>query len=96
MDSAAKWKRTIYIVTGLIIVSLIFFSNDDLRDAATPTFSTTRKGRLLPWNQLPKGPDGEFIDNLSDAQCDFAFPDLYHEIDRATSYWKQRNHNITK
>ncbi|KXT00008.1 hypothetical protein AC578_4854 [Pseudocercospora eumusae] len=93
MESCTKWKRTIYIVIGLIILSLLFLSNENLRDAATPTFSAAR---ILPWNKLPKGLDGEYIDNLSDAQCDHAFPDLYHEIDRATSYWKQRNHNITQ
>lgn len=51
---------------------------------------------LLPWNELPKGQDGEILDNLSDAQCDFAFPDLYHEIDRSTKYWRDRKHTISK
>ena len=32
---------------------------------------------------------------LSHSQCDAAFPDLWFEIDRATSYWKDtRNHTL--
>lgn len=50
---------------------------------------------LLPWDQLPRGTDGEIVDNLSETQCDFAFPDLYKEIDRATSYWRERGHTIS-
>ncbi|EME38739.1 hypothetical protein DOTSEDRAFT_75476 [Dothistroma septosporum NZE10] len=51
--------------------------------------------QLLPWDQLPRGADGEIVDNLSEAQCDFAFPDLYKDIDRAKDYWKQRGHSIS-
>lgn len=32
---------------------------------------------------------------LSPAQCDAAFPDLYHEIDRSVKYWRERG-GITK
>lgn len=33
---------------------------------------------------------------LSLAQCDEAFPNLFYEIDRAVSFWQDRNHTVTQ
>ncbi|KAK3047878.1 hypothetical protein LTR09_010703 [Extremus antarcticus] len=33
---------------------------------------------------------------LTSARCDTAFPDLYYEIDRAASVWKERKHTISR
>lgn len=32
--------------------------------------------------------------SLTTAQCDSAFPKLYHELDRAVRVWRERNHTI--
>lgn len=32
---------------------------------------------------------------LTSEQCDAAFPDLYHEIDRSVKYWNDKKHMIT-
>lgn len=89
-----SWKRLSILLTGVIILQLIF--THQISDVASQAgFPTTPRRKLLPWDQLPTGVDGEILDNLSDAQCDFAFPDLYHEVDRATTYWQQRDHTIS-
>jgi hypothetical protein len=38
---------------------------------------------------------GEIADDLSADQCHEQFPNLYYEVDRATSYWRDRDHQIS-
>lgn len=66
----------LYLV--LFVVGLNILGRSGTSPGRTPT-------------SLPRDVHGEISEFLTVEQCDAAFPDLYYEVDRAVSYWKDRH-----
>ncbi|KAH9845298.1 putative lipopolysaccharide-modifying enzyme [Teratosphaeria destructans] len=87
--------RSICSIVGTIIAfNLIYVAYSVLWTPAIPTAASSGKTRARS-GQFLFGEDDESIDGLTAAQCTKRFPKLYHEVDRAVAFWKDRQHIIS-
>lgn len=80
------WNRDLDIAS--ISDGLRYGYTSGNREKVQSPFSATAPGSTEPWTF---DADRDRNDHsLTHEQCDAAFPDLYHEIDRARAYWEKR------
>ncbi|KAF7187872.1 Protein O-glucosyltransferase 2 [Pseudocercospora fuligena] len=105
LDTLLTWRHSSYLLAFLLVAQSIlvlyglnstppaFRSKSGIQhqihglDHESVLDSATSSELSLP-HELP--------DTLSTTQCDSEFPNLYYEVDRAASYWKERKHIISK
>jgi hypothetical protein len=92
------WQRACTLFISIIVVQALF--------THFLLYGKVRQPEaLLGPSQCPTEPEprreikfnlhGEIADDLTTEQCDEQFPSLYYEVDRATSYWRARGHQIS-
>lgn len=94
------WKGVLAAFLLVIVFAVLFTGQYSVREFSSPHLLPTSVGKSHAKDKSGKHwsydweRDRDDYD-LTSAQCDVAFPDLYHEIERATTMWKQRKHEIT-
>lgn len=61
-----------------------------------PAVSEEHPRPALPLSALPHDALGEISDSLTESQCNDAFPELYHAIDRSARHWFIGQQRITQ
>lgn len=90
---AASRRYSVAILVALILCYLFFYSivvkdvGEPPSDSLAAKKDTIKAADAWEW----EAERDRNKHTLTDAQCTQAFPDLYHEIDRAASYWSARD-----
>jgi hypothetical protein len=84
-----SWRRSCFVLLAILFLTFVVNSLPRTKSvASTPPSS-------IKYKFGDAKADLEGVDGLTDAQCDAQFPELYSDIDRAATYWKQTGHKIT-
>lgn len=94
MERVVSWKRVCFILIALLILQFAFlWSQKSAPSGPSSLFEVRHKHEQwwTPGNQIANL-HNDSVSTLTAAQCNDEYPDLYYEIDRAVSYWKDRRH----
>ena len=97
MDVSFWRRKPVFVFLLVLALIVVLFSGRSTIETAAASFKTPSHSKhevLAPSTGTGFDKDDEF-DSLTDRQCAEVFPELYHEVDRAVGYWKEKGHTIS-
>lgn len=108
MNGIVSWQRLSYILMTLVGIQCFFLyhsiGSSEPTHLPRPARLTEISAEASGYADLESTTQSnatneyffnEYVDSLTAEQCEIAFPDIYYEAERATRYWKKRNHIIS-
>lgn len=98
MARLISWKSACCLLLGLVFLQfvLLYSTPSSSITSRLPSFGTSNQyEKSRPPESTVADVQLGTIDSFTAAQCNQNFPQLYHEIERAARYWKDRHHALT-
>ncbi|SMY19542.1 unnamed protein product [Zymoseptoria tritici ST99CH_1A5] len=88
LEGLISWKRVSFCLLALVSIQAVFLSTPWIKSSrdASPNFDVSSPNREAEQSATLRTTGAA----LTASQCATHFPDLYHEVDRATGYWKKQ------
>ncbi|EGP92355.1 uncharacterized protein MYCGRDRAFT_89375 [Zymoseptoria tritici IPO323] len=88
LEGLISWKRVSFCLLALVSIQAVFLSTPWIKSSrdASPNFDVSSPHREAEQSATLRTTGAA----LTASQCATHFPDLYHEVDRATGYWKKQ------